>query len=139
MIFQSSKHKRNRYHRVSVLCFQAISIHGRQFHRVRRSQHRKYQPGTVDMPYHELFDNPVCKTVAHASCLECIPQCESCVYAPYCGTCPVLNYYENKSVFMSNPNGYKCKIYKGMLDSIFAILHGEDEEARNILHGWVGV
>ena len=98
-----------------------------------------FQLGTVDMPYHELFDNPVCKTVAHASCLECIPQCESCVYAPYCGTCPVLNYYENKSVFMSNPNGYKCKIYKGMLDSIFAILHGEDEEARNILHGWVGV
>lgn len=98
-----------------------------------------FQLGTVDMQYHELFDNPVCKTVAHASCLECIPQCESCVYAPYCGTCPVLNYYENKSVFLSSPNGYKCKIYKGMLDAIFAILHGKDTETRDILHGWVGI
>jgi His-Xaa-Ser system radical SAM maturase HxsB len=96
-----------------------------------------FKLGDVTTPYRELFDNPVCKTVAHASCLESIPQCESCVYSPYCGTCPVLNYYEKHSAFMTSPNGYKCKIYKGILDAIFLkLLEGDEEDIRTLRH-WV--
>jgi His-Xaa-Ser system radical SAM maturase HxsB len=96
-----------------------------------------FQLGDVNTPYQDLFDNPVCKTVAQASCLECIPQCESCVYSPYCGTCPVLNYYEKNTVFLTSPNGYKCKIYKGMLDVIFSKLRNGDQEDIRILHHWI--
>ena len=96
-----------------------------------------FRVGNVNMKYHELFDNPVCKTVTQASCLECLPQCESCVYSPYCGTCPVLNYYENKTPFLSSPNGYKCKIYKGILDIIFSILHSGCKEDIDTVYSWV--
>ena len=92
--------------------------------------------GNVNMEYHELFDSSVCKTVAQSSCLECLPHCESCVYSPYCGTCPVLNYYENKTPFLSSPNNYKCKIYKGILEIIFSILHNGCKEDIDILHLW---
>lgn len=96
-----------------------------------------FQVGTVDSNYADLFNNPTCKAMATASCLESIPQCAECVYAPYCGTCPVLTYFENKSIFSSEPNGYKCQIYKGMLDVLFDILYRNDEDTTAIIQGWV--
>lgn len=94
--------------------------------------------GTVDSEYADLFNSPTCKAMAHASCLECIPECADCVYAPYCGTCPVLTYYENKSIFASEPNSYKCKIYKGILNLLFEVISKNDPEEMKILRGWVG-
>ena len=98
---------------------------------------RTFLVGNVDMKYKELFENPVCKTISTASCLECLPQCESCVYSPFCGTCPVLNYYENGTPFLNSPNGYKCSIYKGMLNSVFTILHPKNQDDLKIIQGWV--
>ena len=96
-----------------------------------------FQVGTVDSDYADLFNSPTCKAMATASCLESIPQCAECVYSPYCGTCPVLTYFENRSIFASEPNGYKCRIYKGMLDVLFNILHGDDKQTEQIIRGWV--
>ena len=92
--------------------------------------------GTVDSKYADLFNSPTCKAMATASCLESIPQCAECVYAPYCGTCPVLTYFEYKSIFASEPNGYKCRIYKGILDILFDILKNDDSK-KAILQSWV--
>ena len=95
-----------------------------------------FQIGDENSEYEELFNNPVCKAIATASCLETIPQCSDCVFSPYCGVCPVLTYYEQKSIFSRKPNSYKCKIYKGMLQYIFKkLLFGSDEEKR-ILLSW---
>ncbi len=96
-----------------------------------------FQVGTADSEYAELFSSPTCKAVSTASCLESIPQCAECVYSPYCGTCPVLTYYENNSIFASKPNGYKCKIYRGMLDILFDILSKDDSQTMAILRKWV--
>ena len=96
-----------------------------------------FKVGDVNMEYKELFMNPICKTVAHASCLEAIPQCESCAYSPYCGVCPVINYYDTKTVFPTSPNSYRCKIYKGMLDIIFSVLYRSDEKELSILNQWI--
>lgn len=96
-----------------------------------------FKLGTVDMKYSELFDSPVCKLVANASCLEFIPQCESCVFSPYCGTCPVLNHYENESVFPVEPNGYKCKIHRGILEILFSKLLDGTNDEKKIMRSWV--
>ena len=97
-----------------------------------------FKIGNINMEYKELFMNPICKTVAHASCLESLPQCEECVYSPYCGVCPVINYYDTKTVFPTKPNSYRCKIYKGMLDMIFSTLYSSNEKDLLILKKWVG-
>lgn len=96
-----------------------------------------FKVGDVTMEYKELFMNPICKTVAHASCLEAIPQCESCVYSPYCGVCPVINYYDSKTVFATSPNNFRCQIYRGMLDIIFSKLYKADETDIATLKKWV--
>ena len=89
-----------------------------------------------DNMYSELINNGVCKTVCASSILETIPTCCDCVYQPYCGTCPVVNYANGKDVIEKEPHGYRCKIYSGMLDSLFEYVSSGDMYIINILESW---
>lgn len=86
--------------------------------------------------FKDIMSNPVCKSVAVASCLENIPSCTDCVYVPYCGTCPVINYAKYNTIFCKEPESFRCSIYKGILDILFEILLYGDGEAKQILYSW---
>lgn len=88
--------------------------------------------------YKSLLDNSICKSVCIASTLEIIPGCADCVYSPYCGSCPVLNYSSQKSIFAKAPSNYKCKIYSGILDIIFDKLKANNEEVKDVFLDWIG-
>ena len=88
-----------------------------------------------DGSYKELISNKVCKTVCAASVLESIPSCCDCVYQPYCGTCPVVNYALYNDLIEKQPRGYKCKINSGILDVIFAAKMMDDSLDR-VLELW---
>ncbi|MCB8818325.1 His-Xaa-Ser system radical SAM maturase HxsB [Desulfosporosinus shakirovi] len=75
--------------------------------------------------YINLIENPITKSVCIASCIEALPSCAECVYNPYCGTCPILNYTEQKTIFGQMPSNYRCKVHKGILDNIFKELNSE--------------
>jgi len=98
-----------------------------------------FKVGTVNDTYEEIVGGSVCKTMCVASCLEAIPSCEQCVYSPYCGTCPVINFAMYGSIFVNIPNDYKCKIYKGMLDTLFMYLHEKDPKVMEIFKRWACV
>lgn len=89
-----------------------------------------------DNTYEDLVASPVCKTVCLSSTLECLPECAECVYQPYCGTCPALNYASQHNVFKRGARGYRCMVYKGMLDTIFAILYRNDPVEIEIIKNW---
>lgn len=76
--------------------------------------------------YDSLMDCDICKVVCTASILESIPSCAECVYQPYCGVCPVVNYALTGDVYEKTPNNYRCQINKGMLDTIFEKLQTGD-------------
>ncbi|MBD5155603.1 MAG: His-Xaa-Ser system radical SAM maturase HxsB [Oscillibacter sp.] len=97
-----------------------------------------FRLGTLDDSYNELVDSPVCKTACAASVLENLPECCNCVYQPYCGVCPVINYALEKDVFAKVPGNVRCRTYKGMLDTIFDLLYENDAETIQILKNWVG-
>jgi uncharacterized protein len=42
--------------------------------------------------------------------------CDSCVYKPYCGVCPVCNYAEQGNIIGKIPETSKCKITMGQFD-----------------------
>lgn len=86
--------------------------------------------------YVDLINNNVCKTVCASSILETIPTCCDCVYQPYCGTCPVVNYALEGDVIEKRPRGYKCRIYSGMLDYLFSKFYENDIETMKILSSW---
>lgn len=89
----------------------------------------------------DTFDKVICSSACQAmmaaSCLESVPECSDCAYLPYCGTCPVLNYSEYGDIFPSRPGGYKCRIYKGMLDILFEFLSRNDEHINRVLRSWI--
>ena len=89
--------------------------------------------------YDELMQSPICKSVCVSSCLESQLKCCDCVYQPYCGTCPVVNLAQEKDLFFKNQNAFRCKIYGGILDTIFEILYNEDMENIRIFNKWIGV
>ncbi len=96
-----------------------------------------FKVGNVnDCNFKDLIDSEVTKSIALASCLECIPTCNSCAYSPYCGTCPVITLAQDNNLFAQNPNEYRCRIYKGMLDILFNYIKN-DTDAVNVFKTWV--
>lgn len=45
--------------------------------------------------------------------------CDKCVYKPYCGICPVLNYSEFDNIIGKITQSTRCKIFTAQLDHIF--------------------
>lgn len=90
-----------------------------------------------DSTYNDLVSSGICKTVCASSVLESIPSCTDCVYQPYCGTCPVVNYALEKDIIEKYPRGYRCRIYTGILDCIFEVLAGKDSNDISILKSWI--
>lgn len=83
--------------------------------------------------YDMIHSNTYC-AVCKASILESLPNCCDCVYQPYCGVCPVINLAIEHDVISKAPNNYRCKIYSGMLDTIFELL--QNETVFNYLEKW---
>ena len=93
--------------------------------------------GTTDEnSYNDLMMNRRCRTVCAASILESIPSCCDCVYQPYCGVCPVVNYELYDDIIEKEPGSYRCRIYSGMLDYLFELFNTNDAETMEILNGW---
>ena len=87
--------------------------------------------------YKELVRTSVCKTVCSSSALETIPSCCDCVYQPYCGTCPVVNYAMTGDIIEKHPRSYRCRIYSGMLDELFRKLRENQDGSVQVLKKWV--
>lgn len=89
-----------------------------------------------DSDYNDLMSCDTCKTMCASSILESLPGCCDCVYQPYCGVCPVINFAQEKNIFRRNISNYRCDIYKGMLDIIFDMLYNATEEEKEIIKNW---
>ena len=87
--------------------------------------------------YASLMRSDTCRAASAASVLESLPGCCDCAYQPYCGVCPVVQYASSGNIFPREANTYRCQIYKGILDTLFAILKHGPEEEREILKAWV--
>lgn len=92
-----------------------------------------------DDDYKTLLSSRVCRATADASVLESLPGCCDCVYQPYCGVCPVIQYALRGSIFPQEPNGYRCRIYRGMLDILFDILRNGSKAEKDVLFSWTEV
>lgn len=90
--------------------------------------------------YRSQYSDLVCNNVCRASCIssvtESIPGCSDCVYQPFCGVCPVVNLALYNDVLAKTPHNYRCKVYKGIFDTLFKLLQTNDAETISILEGW---
>ena len=84
--------------------------------------------------YDDWINSSCCKAVCSASLMETLPGCCDCVYKPYCGVCPVVNYAINGNITRISKD--RCNVYKGMLDTLFGYLIDGDEEIINLFQNW---
>ena len=62
--------------------------------------------------------------------------CHMCVYRPFCGTCPVINYAENGNLIPKLPFSTKCKFNKFVFDYVLEKLLFDDEVSK-IFMSWI--
>lgn len=86
--------------------------------------------------YQDLIKSASCHAVCASSILESIPSCCDCVYQPYCGTCPVVNFALNNDIIEKNPRSFRCLVYSGILDYLFELLLENDEDTLKVLNSW---
>ena len=87
--------------------------------------------------YNDWMNSSTCKAVCSSSFLETLPTCCDCVYQPYCGVCPVVNYCLEGSLRPKAPNNDRCKIYKGMIEILLDYFLRQDEETIDIFKRWL--
>ena len=92
--------------------------------------------GTVDDSYRDLMQSPVVHAVCTASCIEGLPFCSDCVYAPFCAVCPVVNYGIEGDLISRDEHSYRCQISKGIIKYIFEKIQKNDPIEINILRQW---
>lgn len=84
--------------------------------------------------YAEIVSHAGVRSLCVASCLECLPGCSDCAYAPYCGVCPVYNYILEGDLVARSPNNDRCRIQKGILDHLFLQL--AEPGLEEVLRRW---
>ncbi|MBR3354523.1 MAG: His-Xaa-Ser system radical SAM maturase HxsB [Oscillospiraceae bacterium] len=93
--------------------------------------------------YHSSFDDIMNQKTTNllvtSSTLESIPECCDCVYQPYCGTCPVVNYSLYGSPIPREANSFRCSVYKGMFDTIFRMLYEGNEDTIDEFKKWINI
>lgn len=87
--------------------------------------------------YSELLATPICKTLCKSSIVESLPKCNNCVFQPYCGTCPVVNYSSTHDLYSKNIKDYRCQVYRGILELLFDIISKDNPEEMEILYSWI--
>ena len=85
--------------------------------------------------YEEIANHPTLKTLAVASLLDSLPQCESCWNAPYCGVRPLHNYMHTGDLFAQRPNTLKCKEHMRIAEILFTRL-ADDPRAEAVFRRW---
>jgi len=83
-----------------------------------------------DNTYEEVVSHPTAKTLTVASCLDNLPGCSECAYKPYCGVCPLMNYAESGSLFLSLDRDPRCYFNKQTLDLIFTAVNDRGDRER---------
>jgi len=69
-----------------------------------------------------------------ASCQESV-YCDYCVYKPYCGICPVINYADTGNLFCQLPNSRLCKMNSFILGYLFTRM--KDEDYKKVFSSWI--
>jgi radical SAM protein with 4Fe4S-binding SPASM domain len=94
-----------------------------------------FKIGTVNQTYKDVITSKQTCAIVASSINDC-DICDDCVYKPYCGICPVCNYFEQGSIIANIPSTPRCKIYMAMFDYIVE-KYLFDRSAKPIFDKWV--
>lgn len=89
--------------------------------------------------YREIVGHDTVRAMALASNVDASPGCVDCVYAPYCGLCPVYNYLTQGTLQGRMLENGLCATYMGIQDYLFERLRDGQPEVMAVLERWTRV
>lgn len=87
-----------------------------------------------DKNYSELINKKDSKALVNSSINDNYI-CNACVYKPFCGVCPVMNYAESGSI-VNLADSYRCRIHMFVFDYVFDKLTDGTKEEKDIILSW---
>jgi len=87
--------------------------------------------------FEKIFNNNFLRYVTANTYLETLPECNHCVYLPYCGADPVRNYLEQKDIIGNKVISTHCKKNRMILDYLFKIIKDNNNDVLDIFYSWV--
>lgn len=94
-----------------------------------------FKVGTIDDSYKQIMTNPTtCGIIA--SSITDTQNCDKCVYKPYCGICPIINYSTGNSTVTNIPSQSRCKILKSQFGYVFDKIQN-DKQALEVFNRWL--
>lgn len=85
--------------------------------------------------YDDIFRSPTTTTMVDISSKFC-SLCDACPWFAYCALCPVNIYTSQGSVVPRLPEDMRCKIFKGMIKTIFKKIIFSEKD-RKIFEFWL--
>lgn len=86
--------------------------------------------------YRDVMAGPRIRAIVEQSCLETIPGCSECAFAPYCGSDPVFNWATQSDIVGYRPTSEFCKRQMGVFKYLFGRLREDDPFVRRLLLTW---
>jgi uncharacterized protein len=86
--------------------------------------------------YRDVMTGPRVRAIVENSCLETMPGCSECAFAPYCGADPVFNWATQCDIVGYRPTSEFCKRQIGMFEYLFDLLRDGDPFMRRLLFAW---
>ena len=90
-----------------------------------------------DHDYKAIFHGKTIKEICKRTIIECLPNCNTCVYKCYCGSDPIRNYLETKDIIHNRSNYFFCFKNKYIFDFLFKMIRENDPEIMNVFWGWI--
>jgi uncharacterized protein len=95
-----------------------------------------FRLGHVRDSYESVMRSDRVRALLESSCLETMPGCSDCAYAPYCGADPVQNWATQGDLVGHRPTSEFCSRQTGIFEHLFELLHSGDDFTRNLLTAW---
>lgn len=87
--------------------------------------------------YQQLFNGEKMHQMLHHACVDNLPQCAYCAFAPYCGADPVRNQSEQGSMVGFRPTNDTCRKNMALIRYILALLKRNDPDLNRVFWSWI--
>jgi uncharacterized protein len=82
------------------------------------------------------MNGPRVRALVENSCLETLPGCSECAFAPYCGADPIFNWATQSDIVGYRPTSAFCERQMGLFTYLFDRLRNGDAFTRQLFLAW---
>lgn len=86
--------------------------------------------------YEQMFGGELLRSLVAGSCVEALPGCWECAFAPYCGADPVFHWATQGDPVGHRPTSAFCARNMGILKYLFGLLRANDPFLTRLFTSW---